>query len=74
MWQQNRNTSALNSRRHQEASASNHSGWKTELTGAWNDWVKGGVGEQEEVKSGGLGEEPGRPHCWIRRSDCTWKD
>lgn len=47
MWQQNKNTSALNSRRHQEASASNPSGWKTELTGAWNDWAKG--------RSGGAG-------------------
>lgn len=44
MWQQNKNTSALNTRRHREASASNHSGWETELAGAWNDWVKGGVG------------------------------
>lgn len=28
----------------------------------------------EEVKSERLGEEAEGSHCWIRRSDCTWKD
>lgn len=51
MWQQNKNTSALNTRRHREALASNHLGWETDLAGAWNDWVKGGVG------GGGGGKE-----------------